>query len=93
MEPEPEPEPEPSVETTAEHDPKVTSALIDIDSAVAVEPEEAAEEDESAPLDTKIGDLDAVASGDSEQHGEQSDASRGEQSEPDQTPEASPGST
>ena len=58
---------------------------------VAVEPEEAAEEDESAPLDTEIGDLDAVASGDSEQHGEQSEASGGEQSEPDQTPEPSPG--
>ena len=92
VEPDPEKEPEPSVETTAENDTNVTSALIEIDSAVAVEPEEAAEEDESAPLDAEIGDLDAVASGDPEQHGEQSEASGGEQSEPDQTPESSPGS-
>jgi len=90
-EPTPEPEPEPSVVETVEADSAVGSVLIDIDSAVAVEPEEAAEEDESAPLDTEIGDLDAVASGDSEQHGEQSEASGGEQSEPDQTPEPSPG--
>ena len=90
-EPTPEPEPEPSVDETVEADSAVGSVLINIDSAVAVEPEEAAEEDESAPLDTEIGDLDAVASGDSEQHGEQSEASGGEQSEPDQTPEPSPG--
>ena len=102
MEPEPipeptlessiEPEPEPSVEETLVEDSAVGSVLIDIDSAVAVEPEEAAKEDESAPLDTEIGDLDAVASGDSEQHREQAEASGGEQSEPDQTPEPSPGS-
>ncbi len=97
MEPEPspepsiEPEPEPSVDETVEADSAVASVLINIDSAVAVEPEEAAEEDESAPLDPEIGDLDTVASGDSEQHGEQSEASGGEQSEPDQTPEPSPG--
>ena len=90
-EPEPTPEPEPSVDETVEADSAVGSVLINIDSAVAVEPEEAAEEDESAPLDTEIGDLDTVASGDSEQHGEQSEASGGEQSEPDQTPEPSPG--
>ena len=91
IEPEPEPTPEPSVVETVEADSAVGSVLINIDSAVAVEPEEAAEEDESAPLDTEIGDLDAVASGESEQHGEQSEASGGEQSEPDQTPEPSPG--
>ena len=90
-EPSIEPEPEPSVDETVEADSAVGSVLINIDSAVAVEPEEAAEEDESAPLDTEIGDLDTVASGDSEQHGEQSEASGGEQSEPDQTPEPSPG--
>ena len=90
-EPSIEPEPEPSVDETVEADSAVSSVLINIDSAVAVEPEEAAEEDESAPLDTEIGDLDTVASGDSEQHGEQSEASGGEQSEPDQTPEPSPG--
>ena len=90
-EPSIEPEPEPSVDETVEADSAVGSVLINIDSAIAVEPEEAAEEDESAPLDTEIGDLDTVASGDSEQHGEQSEASGGEQSEPDQTPEPSPG--
>ena len=90
-EPEPTPEPELTPEPSIEPDSAVGSVLINIDSAVAVEPEEAAEEDESAPLDTEIGDLDAVASGESEQHGEQSEASGGEQSEPDQTPEPSPG--
>ena len=90
--PSPTPEPEPSAEETVEADSAVSSVLIDVDTAVAVEPEEAGEENESAPLDPEIGDLDAVTGGGTEEHGEQPEASGGEQSEPEQTPEPSPGS-
>ncbi len=102
-EPEPtnEPEPEPTSDLTAdtasidliksEDDSAVSPALIDIDITAAIEPEQAAEEEESTPLDPEVGDLDAVASGGTEEHGEQSQAGGGEQREPDQTPEPTPG--
>ena len=77
--------------TTSEEDSAVASALIDIDITAAVEPEQAAEEEESTPLDPEIGDLDTVASGGTEEHGEESEAGGGEQREPDQTPEPTPG--
>ena len=76
---------------TSEDDSAVATALIDIDITAAIEPEQAAEEEESAPLDPEVGDLDAVASGGTEEHGEQSQAGGGEQREPDQTPEPTPG--
>ena len=76
---------------TSEDDSAVATALIDIDITASVEPEQAAEEEESAPLDPEVGDLDAVASGGTEEHGEQSQAGGGEQREPDQTPEPTPG--
>ena len=85
-------EPEPSVEETVEADSAVGSVLIDVDTAVAIEPEEAGKEDESATLDPEISDVDAVAGGGTEEHGEEPQASGGEQSEPEQTPEPSPGS-
>ena len=106
-EPEPEPEPtnapdqEPTSDVpedtasidaaTSEDDSAVATALIDIDITAAIEPEQAAEEEESAPLDPEVGDLDAVASGGTEEHGEQSQTGGGEQREPDQTPEPTPG--
>lgn len=106
-EPEPEPEPtnapdqEPTFDVpedtasidaaTSEDDSAVATALIDIDITAAIEPEQAAEEEESAPLDPEVGDLDAVASGGTEEHGEQSKAGGCEQREPDQTPEPTPG--
>ena len=106
-EPEPEPEPtnapdqEPTFDVpedtasidaaTSEDDSAVATALIDIDITAAIEPEQAAEEEESAPLDPEVGDLDAVASGGTEEHGEQSQTGGGEQREPDQTPEPTPG--
>ena len=106
-EPEPEPEPtnrpqqEPTFDVpedtasidaaTSEDDSAVATALIDIDITASVEPEQAAEEEESTPLDPEVGDLDAVASGGTEEHGEQSQAGGGEQREPDQTPEPTPG--
>ena len=77
--------------TTSDDNSAVASALIDIDITAAVEPEQAAEEEESTPLDPEVGDLDAVASGGTEEHGEQSQAGGGEQREPDQTPEPTPG--
>ena len=76
---------------TSEDDSAVATALIDIDITAAIEPEQAAEEEESTPLDPEVGDLDAVASGGTEEHGEQSQAGGGEQREPDQTPEPTPG--
>ena len=76
---------------TSEDESAVATALIDIDITAAIEPEQAAEEEESAPLDPEVGDLDAVASGGTEEHGEQSQAGGGEQREPDQTPEPTPG--
>ena len=106
-EPEPEPEPtnrpqqEPTFDVpedtasidaaTSEDDSAVATALIDIDITAAIEPEQAAEEEESAPLNPEVGDLDAVASGGTEEHGEQSQAGGCEQREPDQTPEPTPG--
>jgi len=76
---------------TSEDDSAVATALIDIDITAAIEPEQAAEEEESAPLNPEVGDLDAVASGGTEEHGEQSQAGGCEQREPDQTPEPTPG--
>ncbi len=76
---------------TSEDDSAAATALIDIDITASVEPEQAAEEEESTPLDPEVGDLDAVASGGTEEHGEQSQAGGGEQREPDQTPESTPG--
>ena len=77
--------------TTSDDDSAVASALIDIDIKAAVEPEQTAEEEESTPLDPEVGDRDAVASGGTEEHGEQSQTGGGEQREPDQTPESPPG--
>ena len=77
--------------TTSDDDSAVASALIDIDITAAVEPEQTAEEEESTPLDPEVGDRDAVASGGTEEHGEQSQTGGGEQREPDQTPESPPG--
>ena len=76
---------------TSEDDSAVATALIDIEITAAIEPEQAAEEEESAPLNPEVGDLDAVASGGTEEHGEQSQAGGCEQREPDQTPEPTPG--
>ena len=59
--------------------------------AAAVKPEQAAEEQQSAALDSEITELDAAAGGTAEQHGEQAEASRGEQSEPDGTTKPAPG--
>ena len=59
--------------------------------AAAVKPEQPAEQEQSAALDSEITELDAAAGGTAEQHGEQAEASRGEQSEPDGTTKPAPG--
>ena len=59
--------------------------------AVAVEPEQSGEEHESTTLDTEVVEGDAVASGEAEEHGEHPQTGRGEERDPDQTTETSPG--
>ena len=61
------------------------SALLET-AAVAIEPEQGGEEQESASLDSEVVDGDTVASGEAEQHGEQPEAGGGEEGEPDQAP-------
>ena len=61
------------------------------DVAAAVIPEQPTEQEQSAALDSEITELDAAAGGAAEQHGEQAEASRGEQSEPDGTTQPAPG--
>jgi len=59
---------------------------------VAVEPEQSGEEHESTTLDAEVVEGDAVAGGEAEEHGEHPQASGGEERDPDQTTETSPGS-
>ena len=59
---------------------------------VAVEPEQSREEHESTTLDAEVVEGDAVAGGEAEEHGEHPQASGGEERDPDQTTETSPGS-
>ena len=57
----------------------------------AVKPEQPREQEQSTALDSEITELDADAGGAAEQHGEQAEPGRGEQSEPDDTPKPPPG--
>ena len=57
----------------------------------AVKPEQPREQEQSTALDSEITEPDADASGAAEQHGEQAEPGRGEQSEPDDTPKPPPG--
>ncbi len=59
--------------------------------AIAVEPEQSGKDQESTSLDAEVVEGDAVAGGEAEQHGEQSEPSGGEESDPNQTPESTPG--
>ena len=76
----------------------IDAALTDSESdltdaaAVAVEPEQSGEEHESTTLDAKVVEGDAVAGGEAEEHGEHPQAGGGEERDPDQTTEPSPGS-
>ena len=81
--PEPEHEPDPEPETDA------SGAVVS--TAVAIEPKQQGEEQESPSLDAEIVEGDAVAGGEAEEHGEQPEPSGGEEGEPDQTTESTPG--
>ena len=59
--------------------------------AAAVKPEQPAEQEQSAALDSEITEFDASTSGTAEQHGEQAEASRGEQGKPDGATKPAPG--
>ena len=59
--------------------------------AGAVEPEQSGEQEESSTLDTEITEIDDVAAGEPEGHGEQTKTSGGKQSEPDEPSEPPPG--
>ena len=59
--------------------------------AIAVEPEQSGKDQESTSLDAEVVERNAVAGGEAEQHGEQPESSRGEESDPNQTPESTPG--
>ena len=59
--------------------------------SVPVEPEQSGAEQESTTLDTEISQIDSVAGGSTEDHGEQAEASGSEESEPDEPSEPTPG--
>ena len=66
-------------------------ASITSTAAIAVEPEQRGKDQESTSLDAEVVEGDAVAGGEAEQHGEQPESSGGEESDPNQTPESTPG--
>ena len=85
--PTPEPTTQPAPEPTPEPEPEPESVL----GAAAVEPEQGGEEDQGPALDADISELDSTAGGETEEHGEQPEPGRGEESEPEGTPEPTPG--
>lgn len=78
------PDPLPRSTTSQPVDPSVSAA-------VAIEPDQAAEESEGTSLDAQVTELDAVPSGETERHGEKPEPSGGSESEPENPPEAPPG--
>ena len=78
---------EPETEESPKSEPEpATSDSALLDAAVAIEPEQGGEEHEGSSLDAEVVEGDTVASGEAEQHREQSEAGGGEESEPDETP-------
>ncbi|QNI95237.1 putative conserved membrane protein [Synechococcus sp. A15-127] len=77
--PEPTPEPEPEPEPAS------------VPGAAAVEPEQGGEEDKGPALDADISEIDSTAGRETEEHGEETEPGRGEESEPEGTPEPTPG--
>ena len=66
-------------------------ASITSTAAIAVEPEQSGKDQESTSLDAEVVEGDAVAGGEAEEHGEQPEPSGGEESDPNQAPESTPG--
>ena len=79
-------EAEPETESPKSKPEPATSDSALLDAAVAIEPEQGGEEHEGSSLDAEVVEGDTVASGEAEQHREQSEAGGGEESEPDETP-------
>ena len=79
-------EDEPETESPKSEPEPATSDSALLDAAVAIEPEQGGEEHEGSSLDAEVVEGDTVASGEAEQHREQSEAGGGEESEPDETP-------
>ena len=67
-------------------------SVVTASTPVPVEPEQPGEEEESTALDPEISQVDTVASGSTEGHGEQAEPSGGKESEPEQSSEPPPGS-
>ena len=85
--PTPEPSSQPVAETTPEPEPAAEPAI----EATAAEPEQGSEKDQGPALDAEITELDSTAGGETEEHGEQPETGRREESEPENTPEPTPG--
>ena len=85
--PTPEPTTQPAPEPTPEPEPEPES----VPGAAAVEPEQGGEEDQGSALDADISEIDSTAGGETEEHGEEPEPGRGEESEPEGTPEPTPG--
>ena len=79
-------EAEPETESPKSEPEPATSDSALLDAAVAIEPEQGGEEHEGSSLDAEVVEGDTVASGEAEQHREQSEAGGGEEGEPDETP-------
>ena len=85
--PEAAPKPTATPEPTPEPEPEPAS----VPGAAAVEPEQGGEEDQGPALDADISESDSTAGGETEEHGEEPEPGRGEESEPEGTPEPTPG--
>lgn len=81
-EPEPEPDPEPQPEPAAAERVDADSAVVVVDAAVAVEPEQAPEQHEGPDLDPEVAEGDELAGGSPEGHGGEADGAGGGESEP-----------
>ena len=78
---------EPETEESPKSEPEpATSDSTLLDAAVAIEPEQGGEEHEGSSLDAEVVEGDTVASGEAEQHREQSEAGGGEEGDPDEAP-------
>ncbi|MFM7696523.1 MAG: low-complexity tail membrane protein [Vulcanococcus sp.] len=77
--PDPEPEPEPE---QAEEEPVPASAVVVVDAAVAVEPEQPTEQHDGADLDAEVAEGDELPGGGAEGHGGQTDGTGGGEGEP-----------
>jgi len=81
-EPEPEPDPEPQPEPAAAERVDADSAVVVVDAAVAVEPEQAPEQHEGPDLDPEVAEGDDLAGGSPEGHGGEADGAGGGEGEP-----------